>query len=110
MLYNYEFGKLTDEVLEYAPKNIEVENTWYIPASEEILFQSGYKKIVNTPYPDDGKYYVGSWEVQDGEIVQIWTETTPPSEPEPPEDPMIDLEDMTVDHEYRITLLELGVQ
>lgn len=111
MLYNNDFGTLENSIIAYAPKNLELNGTWYCPCIDDNLYiEAGYMRIVNTPYPDDGKYYVSSWEVQDGQIVQVWTETTPPPEPEPPEDPVLDLEDMTVDHEYRITLLELGVQ
>jgi hypothetical protein len=33
----------------------------------------------------------------------------PPEQEEPPSDPIADLSEMAVDHEYRITLLELGV-
>ena len=111
MLYNYNFGQLNGQAITYAPKNLEVNNTWYIPCLDENLYiEAGYMKIINTPYPDDGKYYIGSWEIQEGQIVKVWTEITPPPEPEPEVDPVVDLEEMAVDHEYRITLLELGVE
>lgn len=108
MLYNYNYGKLSNQFIEYAPRNIDIDGTWYIPATGEQLESQGWMHVVDTPYPIDGKNYKMSWEVQNNEIVKVWTETTPPPAPEP--DPIVDLQEASVDHEYRITLLELGVE
>lgn len=110
MLYNRNFGKLNGQSLEYAPKNIKIEDTWHIPASDEQLMSQGWMKIVDTPYPTDGKSYAMSWEIQDNQIVKVWTEVPTPPQPEPEPDPIVDLQEASVDHEYRITLLELGVE
>ena len=107
---NTNYAKFIDSHnLEYAPTNIEIGTTWYIPGQPEHYIQAGYKEVVNTPYPDDGKYYESSWEEKEEEIVQVWTETDPPPGPEPYVDPILDLQEAVVDQEYRITLLELGV-
>lgn len=110
MLYNYNFGQLNNQSLIYAPKNLEFNDDLYIPASDEILIEAGYYPIVDTPYPDDGNYYIGSWVIQNNQIIKVWTQTEPPEPPEPVDDPLLDLEEMTIDHEYRLTLLELGVE
>jgi len=74
MLYNYNYGKLSSiGYLTYAPKNIQVEGTWYIPATEEQLINQGYLPIIDTPYPSEEGNYSASWEIQDGQIVKVWT-------------------------------------
>lgn len=109
MLYNRDYGKLTENNLEYAPRNIQIDLTWYIPGQEEHYLQAGYLHIVHTPCPDDGKYYESHWGIVDGHITEVWEEKPIPPEPEPEPDPFLDLQEATIDHEYRITLLELGV-
>lgn len=110
MLYNRNYGKLVGQSLQYAPKNIEIDGTWYIPASGERLISQGYYFIVDTPYPTDGKSYAMSWIQEEDRIVKVWTEIPTPPQPEPEPDPIVDLQEASVDHEYRITLLELGVE
>ena len=83
MLYNRNYGKLINKELEYAPRNIEIGDTWYIPATNEQLESQGYYHIIDTPYPDDGKNYGFSWEIQNNQIVKVWIEipdTRTPSE------------------------------
>ncbi len=110
MQYNLNYGQLIDQQLVYAPKNLDYNGQLYIPASEAILRQAGYYQIVHTPYPDDNEYYISHWELRNDIILQVWIKTTPPEPPEPVEDPVLDLEEMAVDYEYRLTLLELGVE
>ena len=72
MLYNNDYGRLTQENnLEYAPKNLEVEGSWYIPATGEQLIQAGYYEIVDTPYPVDGKVYEYHWEISGTQLVKV---------------------------------------
>lgn len=80
MLYNRDYGKLVFSRLEYAPKNAQINGTWYIPATGEQLISIGYYEIVDTPYPTDGKNYQGTWEVQGTQLVRVWTEI-----PDPPD-------------------------
>lgn len=49
--------------------------------------------------------------VEDGVVVSMTAGTVPEPEPEPEPEPMVqdDVDAMLVDHEYRLTLLELGV-
>lgn len=109
MLYNTNFGKLNNQALEYAPKNIKIDGTWYIPASEENLISKGWMKIFDTPYPTDGKTYAMKWMIEDNQIVKVWVEVLPPQS-ESELDSVIDLEEIIIDLEYKITLLELGVE
>lgn len=53
----------------------------------------------------------GGWcelEIRDGVLAGL-TSTERPPEPAPPPDPQADTDALAVDHEYRLTLLELGV-
>lgn len=59
MLYNYNFGKLVNGDIIYAPQNILYEGTWYCPANDTQLKKLGYKKVIDTSYPDDGYVYEG---------------------------------------------------
>lgn len=81
MLYNLNFAKLLSETqLEYAPKNVCFEDTWYCPASDDMLRRMGYKKVINTPYPEDGKSYVYYWRETSNNIKKYW-EAQPDPEP-----------------------------
>lgn len=109
------YGKLIDGVLINAPLRLSVNGRVYYNPTNEKYEQAGYKKIVETPYPElaegEEKYYVSSYQEQNGKIVKVWAETAPPVE-EMPEDNVTmqdDTDAMLIDHEYRLTLLELGV-
>ena len=84
MLYNKDYGKLVFDMLEYAPKNAQINGTWYIPATGEQLLSIGYYEIVDTPYPTDGKNYQSSWEIQGTQLVKIWTEIPIPPDTRTP--------------------------
>ena len=72
------YAKLSAGALKYAPRTVTVGRTHYSPAPESWLAENGYLPVVETPYPDDGKYYAGSWAERDGQIVRVWTETEGP--------------------------------
>ena len=75
MLYNTNYGKLNEQnQLEFAPKNIQIDGSWYIPAQHAQLIASGYYLIVDTPYPTDGKNYSLSYEIDGENLVKVWTE------------------------------------
>lgn len=42
------------------------------PTPASWLAGNGYLPVVETPYPQDGKYCIGSWQEQDGKIVRVW--------------------------------------
>ena len=79
MLYNRNFGKLNGQSLEYAPQNELYNGSWYIPASETILRKLGWKQIVDTPYPSDGKSYTMSWKETAKQIKKVWTRVPDPA-------------------------------
>lgn len=84
MLYNRNFGKLISETqMEYAPRNIEIDGTWYIPASIEQLISEGYYEINYIEYPQDGNNYSEIWYIEDNKLIRDWQlipDTRTPSE------------------------------
>lgn len=72
------FAILQNGVLKYAPKKVNYNDRIVFNPTEEILKELGYKEVQNTEYPNDGKYYVSSYEEQDDKIVQVWAETEEP--------------------------------
>jgi len=85
MLYNYNYGTLNElNNIVYAPKNIRIGDTWYIPALPEDLTRAGYYEIQTTPYPQDDKTYDSRWEIQEDKIVQVWYEVPAPIDPRTP--------------------------
>ena len=74
------YGKLVDGELRGAPRPLKTEHGDVFTNDPAVLLKNGYKEVVTTEYPQDGKYYVSSWSETDTQIVQIWIETDPPEE------------------------------
>ena len=68
------YGKLIDGELRGALRPIRTENGDVFTNDPALLLQYGYKPIILTEYPSDGKSYVGSWTETETEITQVWTE------------------------------------
>lgn len=75
------YAKLNSGTLEYAPSTVTVGQTHYNPTPASWLEEHGYLPVIETAYPQDGKYYVGSWVEQDGNIVRVWMEEEAPETP-----------------------------
>lgn len=84
---NYNYGKIVDGRLVYAPNKIrvtmltpsgtEVEVSVFNGTAEQYL-SVGYKAIVQEPYPQDGKTYEMEFVVTDDTIRVHWREIEPP--------------------------------
>ena len=74
------YAKLNSGTLEYAPRTVTVGRTHYNPTPDFYLESNGYLPLVETSYPNDGKYYIASWEQQGNKIIRVWIETDPPYE------------------------------
>lgn len=66
-------AKLIDGTLHYAPKMAKVDNTDFIPPTEEWLKKNGYKEVEYTEMPQDDNQYASSWKEEKDKIVQVWT-------------------------------------
>ena len=74
------YGKLVDGELRGAPRPLRIERGDVFTNDPAVYLGIGYKEVITTLYPQDGKYYVSSWSENDTQIVQTWTETDPPEE------------------------------
>ena len=68
------YGKLVNGELRGAPRPIRTETGDVFTNDPALLLQYGYKPIILTDCPSDGKSYVGSWTETETEITQVWTE------------------------------------
>lgn len=66
------YGKLINGQLEYAPLNKYQQGVWYIPCPPTLLVKEGYKIVVLTEKPNDGKEYQPAWEETVTAITQVW--------------------------------------
>ena len=85
------YGKLIDGELRGAPRPIRTENGDVFTNDPALLLQYGYKPIILTEYPSDGKSYIGSWTETKTEIKQVWTEL-----PQTDDDPISDSEALEI--------------
>ena len=68
------YGKLINGELRGAPRPIRTENGDVFTTDPALLLHYGYKPIILTEYPSDGKSYTDSWTETETEITQVWTE------------------------------------
>ena len=85
------YGKLINGELRGAPRPIRTENGDVFTNDPALLLHYGYKPIILTEYPSDGKSYVDSWAETETEIMQIWTEL-----PQTDDDPISDSEALEI--------------
>ena len=74
------YGKLINGELRGAPRPLKTADGDVFTNDPALLLQYGYKPIILTEYPSDGKSYVGSWTETESEIKQIWTAAEPPED------------------------------
>ena len=75
------YGKLTDVGLLQAPNPLRHNGRLIYNPSGATYAAAGYLPIVEVTPPEEG-YYTAHWEAQEGQILQVWTETEP-TLPEP---------------------------
>lgn len=68
------YGKLVDGELRGAPNPLKTEESYIFTNNAAIYLANGYKPIILTDSPSDGKNYIGSWTETETEITQVWTE------------------------------------
>jgi hypothetical protein len=68
------YGKLINGELRGAPRPIKTADGDVFTNDPALLLQYGYKPIILTEYPSDGKSYIDSWAETETEITQVWTE------------------------------------
>ena len=74
------YGKLVNGELRGAPRPLKTEHGDVFTNDSDVYFENGYKEVIITDYPKDGKYYVSSWSENNTQIIQTWIETDPPED------------------------------
>lgn len=74
------YGKLINGELRGAPRPLKTKQGDVFTNDPAVYFENGYKEVVTTQYPQDGKYYVSTWVETNTQIVQTWIETDPPED------------------------------
>ena len=85
------YGKLVDGKLRGAPRPIRTENGDVFTNDPSIYLANGYKPIILTDSPSDGKNYISSWTETETEIIQVWTD-----QPQMDDDPISDSEALEI--------------
>lgn len=93
--------------IEYAPKSAIYNGRFIINPPPDILINLGYLPFVKSDTPvEDNYYFTSFYEIEENQILQKWERH---AIEEQPELTMDDITEILVEQEYRICLLELGV-
>ena len=68
------YGKLVNGELRGAPRPLKTADGDVFTNDPSIYLANGYKPIILTDSPSDGKSYTSSWTETETEIIQVWTE------------------------------------
>ena len=68
------YGKLVNGELRGAPRPIKTADGDVFTNDPAVYLANGYKQIMLTDYPGDGKNYISEWTETETEIVQTWME------------------------------------
>ena len=68
------YGKLVNGELRGAPRPLKTSDGDVFTNNAAIYLANGYKPIILTDSPSDGKSYISSWTETETEITQVWTE------------------------------------
>lgn len=85
------YGKLVNGELRGAPRPLKTADGDVFTNNAAIYLANGYKPIILTDSPSDGKSYIDSWTETEAEIVQVWTE-----QPQTDNDPISDSEALEI--------------
>jgi len=78
------YAKIVDGKLFVAPNPLSFAGVRTYNPPDALFVSAGFLPVEDTPYPDDGGYYLSHWEEQDCKIVRVWSEVVlPEPEPEP---------------------------
>lgn len=74
-MYNYNFGKIENNVFSFAPAEIENEGIKTLTNDAKIYKIAGWLKITHTEKPEkDGYYYTAKYTQKNGKIIEEWEE------------------------------------
>ena len=74
-MYSEDFGKITNGVFSFAPKELESKGVKMLTNDAKIYKAAGWLKITHTPKPEkDGYYYTAKYTQKNGKIIEEWEE------------------------------------
>jgi hypothetical protein len=68
------YGKIENGGLIYAPNPLTVDGKKIYNPPADVLQKNGYKKIIQTPFPQDGRHYRQAYDDGKTEIIVFWKE------------------------------------
>lgn len=68
----FNYGKIADGNIEYPPAEFKENGMIIVGFTEDFILQHGYKKIVQTEPPDDGKEYIPVYTETKDAITLTW--------------------------------------
>lgn len=93
--------------IEQAPKSVTYNGKFIINPQPNILINLGYLPFIKTDTPiEDNCYFTTFYEIENNQILQKWERHEIVEQPELTTD---DITEILAEQEYRICLLELGV-
>lgn len=93
--------------IEYAKKSVKYNGKFIINPPPEILTNLGYLPVIKSDTPiEDNHYFTPFYEIENNQILQKWERHEIAEQPELTTD---DITEILAEQEYRICLLELGV-
>lgn len=93
--------------IEYAPKSVTYNSRFIINPPPDILTDLGYLPFIKTDTPvENNCYFTPFYEIEENQILQKWERHEIAEQPELTTD---DITEILAEQEYRICLLELGV-
>ncbi len=93
--------------LKYAPKSVAYNGKFIINPPPDVLADLGYLPFVKSETPvEDNCYFTTFYEIVDNQILQKWERHEFLEQPELTSD---EIAEILAEQEYRICLLELGV-
>lgn len=93
--------------IEYAPKSVIYCGRFIINPPPDILINLGYLPVVKSDMPtEDNCYFTPFYKIEDNQILRKWERHEITEQPELTTD---EIAEILAEQEYRICLLELGV-
>lgn len=82
MKRNYNYGRISDGSLQFAPNRLVVGAEQVFNAPADVYAAQGWLPIIRTECPEaeEGFYYSATYTEQDGTIVQQWEKVEVPDE------------------------------
>ena len=68
----FEYGKVVNGNIEYPPAEFHENGMTIVGFTEDFILNHGYKKIVQSDPPDDGKEYIPVYTETENDITVSW--------------------------------------